>query len=136
MPFLTNDPLPQCLQPSPLTPLFLDQGHRRGSRRYLSNVKCIGAASPRSIPPCSGNFTRLVAGSRRINLLVARLLVHGAVEQRESLAAVDARELARELEREQASTVAFPENGTPTDDSASHGREPSRPVAVGQERTP
>ena len=48
---------------------------------------------------------------RRINLLVARLLVHGAIEQRESLAAVDARELARELEREQASTVAFPENG-------------------------
>src|SRR3954470_8806314 len=39
---------------------------------------------------------------RRINLLVARLLVHGAIEQRESLAAVDARELARELEREQA----------------------------------
>src|SRR5881398_242160 len=39
MPFLTNDPLPQCLQPSPLTPLLLDQGHRRGSRRYLSNVK-------------------------------------------------------------------------------------------------
>jgi general secretion pathway protein A len=73
---------------------------------------------------------------RRINLLVARLLVHGAIEQRESLAAVDARELARELEREQASTVAFPENGTPTDDPASHGREPSRPVAVGQERTP
>src|SRR4051794_1380926 len=41
MPFLTNDPLPQCLQPSPLTPLLLDQGHRRGSRRYLSNVKCL-----------------------------------------------------------------------------------------------
>src|SRR3954466_9101956 len=73
---------------------------------------------------------------RRINMLVARLLVHGAIEQRESLAAVDARELARELEREQASTVAFPENGTPADDSAPHGREPSRPVAVGQERTP
>src|SRR4051794_11813639 len=43
MPFLTNDPLPQCLQPSPLTPLLLAQGHQRGSRRHLSNVKCLKA---------------------------------------------------------------------------------------------
>src|SRR3954453_1895070 len=41
MPFLTNDPLPQCLQLSPLTPLLLAQGHQRGSRRHLSNVKCL-----------------------------------------------------------------------------------------------
>src|SRR4051794_27204601 len=41
MPFLTNDPLPQCLQLSPLTPLLLARGHQRGSRRYLSNVKCL-----------------------------------------------------------------------------------------------
>jgi hypothetical protein len=28
MPFLTYDPLPQCLQPSPLTPLLLARGSR------------------------------------------------------------------------------------------------------------
>src|SRR3954463_14546571 len=39
MPVLTNDPLPQCLQPSPLTPPPPDQGHRPGRRRYLSNVQ-------------------------------------------------------------------------------------------------
>src|SRR5919205_128712 len=41
MPFLRYDPLPQCLQPSPLTPHLLARGHQRGSRRYLSNVKCL-----------------------------------------------------------------------------------------------
>src|SRR3954451_18485179 len=41
MPFLTYDPLPQCLQQSPLTPLLLARGHQRGSRRYLSDVKCL-----------------------------------------------------------------------------------------------
>jgi hypothetical protein len=41
MPFLTNVALPQCLQLSPLTPLLLARGHQRGSRRYLSNVKCL-----------------------------------------------------------------------------------------------
>src|SRR3954449_13432442 len=43
MPFLTYDPLPQCLQQSPLTPLLLARGHQRGSRRYLSDVKCLRA---------------------------------------------------------------------------------------------
>src|SRR3954466_14023263 len=33
-------PLPQCLQPSPLTPPLLVQDHQRGSRPYLSKVKC------------------------------------------------------------------------------------------------
>lgn len=37
---------------------------------------------------------------RRINLLAARLLVNGAIERRSTLTAADARELARELERE------------------------------------
>src|SRR5919206_4274881 len=41
MPFLTYDPLPQCLQQSPLTPLLLARGHQRGSRRYPSDVKCL-----------------------------------------------------------------------------------------------
>src|SRR4051812_25863517 len=49
MPFLTNDPLPQCLQPSPLTPLLLDQGHQRGSRRHLSNVKCLHIGTQRTL---------------------------------------------------------------------------------------
>src|SRR3954464_10906789 len=41
MPFLMYDPLPQCLQQSPLPPLLLARGHQRGSRRYLSDVKCL-----------------------------------------------------------------------------------------------
>src|SRR5215217_6050227 len=41
MPFLTNDPLPQCLQTSSAMAHLLAQGHRRGSRRYLSDVKCL-----------------------------------------------------------------------------------------------
>src|SRR4029453_11093889 len=41
MAFLTNDPLPQCLQTSSVTPLLLAQGHPRGNGRYLSNVKCL-----------------------------------------------------------------------------------------------
>src|ERR671913_105671 len=41
MPFLTNDPLPQCLQPGPLTPLLLALGHQRGGRCYLSKIKCL-----------------------------------------------------------------------------------------------
>lgn len=43
---------------------------------------------------------------RRINLLAARLLVHGAIEQLEILTAAEARELALELEREQVSPAA------------------------------
>jgi hypothetical protein len=41
MPFLTDDPLPQRSQQSPLTPLLLAPGHQRGSRRHLSYVKCL-----------------------------------------------------------------------------------------------
>src|SRR4051812_36925120 len=47
MPFLTNAPLPQCLQPSPLTPPLLVQDHQRGSRPYLSRVKCLDVNSNR-----------------------------------------------------------------------------------------
>src|SRR4051795_9930031 len=50
MPFLTYDPLPQCLQPSPLTPLLLARGHQRGSRRYLLEVKCLPSGSPVKSP--------------------------------------------------------------------------------------
>src|SRR5215208_4617412 len=57
MPFLTNDPLPQCLQPSPLTPLLLAQGHQRGSKRHLSNVKCL----PKTTLPTSRDQARQVA---------------------------------------------------------------------------
>src|SRR3954462_7076955 len=59
MPFLTYDPLPQCLQQSPLTPLLLARGHQRGSRRYLSDVKClvfyaVAATALLCASPCVG----------------------------------------------------------------------------------
>src|SRR3954468_8550828 len=83
MPFLTYDPLPQCLQQSPLTPLLLARGHQRGSRRYLSDVKCLSVVcsladnaygtSPdalpgnllRAVPATSGSPQRSVACSRQ-----------------------------------------------------------------------
>src|SRR3954447_12576338 len=76
MPFLTNDPLPQCLQPSPLTPLLLDQGHRRGSRRYLSNVKCLHDFRAREVVGRAGLVARApllvrppLLAERRVHLL-------------------------------------------------------------------
>src|SRR4051794_31011249 len=58
MPFLTNVALPQCLQLSSLTPLLLAQGHQRGSRRYLSSVKCLGCASAQEgLPTLLANST-------------------------------------------------------------------------------
>src|SRR5689334_1548269 len=58
MPFLTNDPLPQCLQPSPLTPLLLARGHQRGSRRYLSDVKCLAVADEVPMQDVVRDFVR------------------------------------------------------------------------------
>src|SRR5690349_19209 len=42
MPFLTNDPLPQCLQTSSDIALSPPIGNRRGCGRYLLEVKCLG----------------------------------------------------------------------------------------------
>src|SRR3954452_21541464 len=41
MPFLTNDPLPQCLQHNSATGGLLGRDHARGCRRYLLKVKCL-----------------------------------------------------------------------------------------------
>src|SRR3954465_374745 len=41
MPFLTNDPLPQCLQTSSDIALSPPIGNRRGCGRYLLKVKCL-----------------------------------------------------------------------------------------------
>src|SRR3954447_2763416 len=41
MPFLTNDPLPQCLQRSSATRCLLARDHDRGCTRYLLEVKCL-----------------------------------------------------------------------------------------------
>src|SRR4051812_18025151 len=41
MPFLTNAPLPQCLQHSSATPCLLARDHDRGCMRYLLEVKCL-----------------------------------------------------------------------------------------------
>src|SRR4051794_35981557 len=67
MPFLTYDPLPQCLQPSPLTPLLLARGHQRGSRRYLSDVKylhtCL-AVTDEDVDGAVGVVRHEIGGSR------------------------------------------------------------------------
>src|SRR4051794_12776295 len=41
MPFLTNVPLPQCLQRSSATRCLLARDHDRGCTRYLLEVKCL-----------------------------------------------------------------------------------------------
>src|SRR4051812_48210675 len=41
MPFLTNVPLPQCLQHSSATRCLLARDHDRGCTRYLLEVKCL-----------------------------------------------------------------------------------------------
>src|SRR4051795_8464193 len=41
MPFLTYDPLPQCLQHSSATRRLLALDHDRGCTRYLLEVKCL-----------------------------------------------------------------------------------------------
>src|SRR3954452_19929758 len=41
MPFLTNVPLPQCLQHSSATRRLLARDHDRGCMRYLLEVKCL-----------------------------------------------------------------------------------------------
>ena len=43
MTFLTNDPLPQCLQTSSDIALSPPIGNKRGCGRYLLEVKCLGA---------------------------------------------------------------------------------------------
>src|SRR3954467_1376991 len=63
MPFLTYDPLPQCLQQSPLTPLLLARGHQRGSRRYLSDVKCLRKTC--LLTPCRMKRGSMITRERR-----------------------------------------------------------------------
>src|SRR5690242_6973432 len=46
MPFLTNDPLPQCLQTSSDIALSPPIGNRRGCGRYLLEVKCLKVRGP------------------------------------------------------------------------------------------
>src|SRR3954454_17185588 len=41
MPFLTNAPLPQCLQHSSATRRLLARDHDRGCMRHLLKVKCL-----------------------------------------------------------------------------------------------
>src|SRR4051794_40003517 len=90
MPFLTYDPLPQCLQPSPLTPLLLARGHQRGSRRYLSDVKCLPSSvfDPRSVIPLAINGT------------IAYWLREGAGSSRRRACPVVARDGRHELARD------------------------------------
>src|SRR4051812_28768740 len=52
MPFLTNVPLPQCLQHSSATRRLLARDHDRGCMRYLLEVKCL----PARVVTTSGNL--------------------------------------------------------------------------------
>src|SRR3954447_7440930 len=54
MPFLTNDPLPQCLQHNSATGGLLGRDHARGCRRYLLKVKCLRGGTVRH-PPSEGS---------------------------------------------------------------------------------
>src|SRR3954464_5377207 len=51
MPFLTNVPLPQCLQHSSATRCLLARDHDRGCMRHLLEVKCLDFSSSRSGEP-------------------------------------------------------------------------------------
>src|SRR5690349_10046430 len=51
MPFLTNDPLPQCLQASSDIALSPPIGNKRGCGRYLLEVKCLFFQMPPALPP-------------------------------------------------------------------------------------
>src|SRR4051812_27141794 len=46
MPFLTNAPLPQCLQHSSATRRLLARDHDRGCMRHLLKVKCLSPPNP------------------------------------------------------------------------------------------
>src|SRR5215213_1112606 len=74
MPFLTKDPLPQCLQRSSVMGRILAQGHEQGCKRYLLKVKCLPDRAgqrrrpppPRPLPsPLQGHFPRPPHGRRR-----------------------------------------------------------------------
>src|SRR3954447_484325 len=84
MPFLTYDPLPQCLQQSPLTPLLLAQGHPRGSRGYLSNVKCLcfGLSKLGKHVAFIDRGDDRKAGHRSFLTKGGRVLIHIAVQKR------------------------------------------------------
>src|SRR4051812_18595483 len=52
MPFLTNVPLPQCLQHSSATRCLLARDHDRGCMRHLLKVKCL---APRALGEVGGS---------------------------------------------------------------------------------
>src|SRR3954451_3437330 len=68
MPFLTNVPLPQCLQHSSATRCLLARDHDRGCTRYLLEVKCLA-------PSCiSGGSCILICAIAAFWLAVALCL--------------------------------------------------------------
>src|SRR3954452_23514078 len=52
MPFLTNAPLPQCLQHSSATRRLLARDHDRGCMRHLLEVKCLPHQTGKAIQTC------------------------------------------------------------------------------------
>src|SRR3954454_12074773 len=70
--FLTNDPLPQCLQHNSATGGLLGWDHARGCRRYLLKVKCLKfAAAVEPYPLIDGEADAIVAACRQLGLFYA-----------------------------------------------------------------
>src|SRR3954454_23079079 len=75
MPFLTNDPLPQCLQHNSATGGLLGRDHARGCRRYLLKVKCLrlerGDQGFQHGPPPSGKAEPLAGQVTELESLIS-----------------------------------------------------------------
>src|SRR3954453_15504172 len=99
MPFLTNVPLPQCLQHSSARRRLLARDHDRGCTRYLLEVKCLprrpdveGLAGHQRAPGIQAalavvNDSNLVPGPRWHVLLDLGLDEIGACVRRPNLEA-------------------------------------------------
>lgn len=99
-------------------------------RPYLEHrLRRVGwAGRPAFEPAIFGEIWAYSRGlPRRINLLAARLLVQGAIERRSTLTADDARELARELERENILSDETASPGVPVDAAAAAATFGGRP---------
>jgi chromosome segregation ATPase len=99
-------------------------------RPYLEHrLRRVGwAGRPAFEPAIFGEIWAYSRGlPRRINLLAARLLVQGAIERRSTLTADDARELARELERENILSDEAAALGAPADAAAAATFDGGRP---------
>src|SRR3954449_13326669 len=101
MPFLTYDPLPQCLQHSSATRFLLALDHDRGCTRYLLEAKCLEQCLPsKSLLPMASEFSEYldhVATARsEYGRYINAFAVRGWVEQLPSPQARDAYSKSRQ----------------------------------------